>query len=142
MWAASDWDDSRSIPLQALAPLLRLEGPRFFSLQQGRAGDDPALEPWGVERLSPRTRDILQAAAALRELDLVISIDGMPAHLSGTLGRPTWLLLKHDADWRWMQGRDDSPWYPGMRLFRQRTPGDWASVIAAVTQALTQLSPG
>src|SRR5690606_3219921 len=119
VWAASDWDDSRNIPLAMLEPLLRLPGVRLYSLQQGSAADDPALAGLNIERLSHRTREIPAAAAAMRELDLVISIDGMPAHLAATLGRPTWVLLKHEADWRWMDGRDDSPWYPSVRLFRQ-----------------------
>lgn len=138
LWEASGWDDSRSTTLQSLAPLLRVQGARFFSLQQGPAAQDPGLAHSGVVPLSPRTRGIVQAAAAMRELDLVISVDSMPAHLSATLGRPTWLLLKHDADWRWMEGRDDSPWYPGMRLFRQRRPGDWASAIDAAAEALSR----
>jgi hypothetical protein len=69
----------------------------------------------------------------------VISVDGMPAHLAGTLGRPTWLLLKHDADWRWMEDREDTPWYPAMRLFRQARAGDWASPINAVVAALAAM---
>ena len=83
---------------------------------------------------------IAQAAAAMCELDLVISIDGMPAHLAATLGRPTWLLLKHDADWRWMDDGDTTPWYPTMRLFRQRAPGAWDGVIAQVAAALHQVA--
>jgi ADP-heptose:LPS heptosyltransferase len=65
-------------------------------------------------------------------LDLVIAIDGMPAHLAATLGRPTWVMLKHEADWRWMEQREDSPWYPTMRLFRQPRRGDWAAVAQQV----------
>jgi ADP-heptose:LPS heptosyltransferase len=75
----------------------------------------------------------------MRELDLVISVDGMPAHLAATLGRPTWLLLKHESDWRWMDEGRDSPWYPSIRLFRQRRPGDWASVAAEAASALQAL---
>jgi ADP-heptose:LPS heptosyltransferase len=76
----------------------------------------------------------------MRSLDLVISIDSMPAHLAGALGRPTWTLLHHDADWRWMEGRDSTPWYPTMRLFRQPRAGDWRSVIARVGSALARLA--
>ena len=77
-----------------------------------------------------------EAARVMRALDLVISIDSMPAHLAGALGVPVWTLLHADPDWRWMQGRDDSPWYPTMRLFRQDRPGDWQAVIARVADEL------
>lgn len=139
LWAASEWDPSRSVALCALAPLLALEGVRFFSLQQGEPARDPLLQGLDIEVLSPQTGEIAQAAAAMCELDLVISIDGMPAHLAATLGRPTWLLLKHDADWRWMDDGDTTPWYPTMRLFRQRAPGAWDGVIAQVAAALRQV---
>src|SRR4029434_3481048 len=76
--------------------------------------------------------DVLAAARIIRALDLVISVDTMPAHLAGALGVPGWMLLDALADWRWMEGREDSPWYPTMRLFRQDTPGAWESVIARV----------
>jgi hypothetical protein len=136
LWAASEWDGSRSIALEALAPLLRVEGASFLSLQQGTAGDDARIEPLGIVPLSRHTGELRAAAAALLALDLVVCVDSMLAHLAGTLGRPTWLLLKHDADWRWMDRRADSPWYPGMRLFRQPAPGDWHSVMAAAREAL------
>jgi hypothetical protein len=139
LWSASDWDTTRSIPLQLLAPLFAVEGVRFHSLQQGAASTDPLLERLDLERLSPHTADIRMAAAAISAMDLVISIDGMPAHLAGTLGTPTWVLLKHQADWRWMQGREDSPWYPSMRLFRQERDGDWQGVARHVAAALQRL---
>jgi ADP-heptose:LPS heptosyltransferase len=69
-------------------------------------------------------------------MDLVITPDAMPAHLAATLGLPTWVMLEQEADWRWMQSRDDSPWYPTMRLFRQRTPGDWHSVATEIASQL------
>jgi hypothetical protein len=140
LWAASDWDDSRSIPLRALEPLLAVHGARFFSLQQGRAANDPLLQRLPVVSLSGRTREIVAAAAAMLQLDLVITVDGMPAHLAGTLGRPTWTLLKHEADWRWMEARSDTPWYSTMRLFRQPRPGDWQSVVTSAARALS--APG
>lgn len=136
LWASSDWDASRSIPLPTLAPLFALPGLRWFSLQQGAPAADPQLDGLPVVRLSERTQAIADAAVAMCAMDLVISIDGMPAHLAATLGVPTWVLLKHQADWRWMQERADSPWYPGMRLFRQRREGDWAGVVEQVAEAL------
>jgi ADP-heptose:LPS heptosyltransferase len=69
-------------------------------------------------------------------LDLVITVDAMPAHLAGSLGRPTWVLLKHEADWRWMEAREDTPWYPTLRLFRQPRAGDWSGVVQQVAGAL------
>lgn len=141
LWAASDWDATRSVPLQALAPLFALEDVQFFSLQQGEAARDPLLARLDVECLSPHTTQVEHAAAAMAALDLVISVDGMPAHLAGTLGRPTWVMLKHEADWRWMERREDSPWYPGMRLFRQERAGDWGGVaqrMAGVLRGVAQ----
>jgi hypothetical protein len=136
LWAASDWDSTRSVPLPALAPLFALEQVQFYSLQQGAAATDPLLQRLDIECLSPRTAGIGTAAAAMCALDLVISVDGMPAHLAGTLGRPTWVLLKHEADWRWMLEREDTPWYPTLRLFRQPRAGDWAAVGQQVAAAL------
>jgi hypothetical protein len=140
LWAASDWDGTRSVPLPALAPLFALEEVRFFSLQQGEPANDPLLHRLDIERLSPHTCAIEDAAAAMRQMDLVISIDGMPAHLAATLGRPTWILLKHEADWRWMSGRDDSPWYPTVRLFRQPRAGDWSGVAQMVAAQLRRVA--
>jgi hypothetical protein len=140
VWAASDWDTTRSLPLGQLEPLLRVPGVRWFSLQQGAAAEDPLIEHLPLESLSRWTRDIATAAAAMLELDLIVAVDNMVAHLAGTLGRPTWVLLKHEADWRWMDGRCDSPWYPTVRLFRQQREGNWDSVAAQANEALKTLS--
>lgn len=140
LWAASDWDGTRSIPLAALAPLFALEEVQFYSLQQGEAAADPLLQRLDIERLSPRTADIGMAAAAMNQLDLIVAIDGMPAHLAGTLGRPTWVMLKHEADWRWMDEREDTPWYPTMRLFRQPRAGDWSGAARQVAASLRMLA--
>lgn len=142
LWTASEWDASRSIALELLRPLQRVPGTRFFSLQQGEAGDDPLVAQHGIEALSRHTADVVAAAAALLEMDLVITVDNMLAHLAGTLGRPTWLLLKHEADWRWMDGRHDSPWYPSLRLFRQARPGDWQEVVERAAEALLLVAAG
>jgi hypothetical protein len=136
LWAASDWDTTRSVPLAALAPWFALPGVQFFSLQQGRPAQDPLLARLPIECLSPHTTAIEQAAAAMCALDLVITVDAMPAHLAGSLGRPTWVLLKHEADWRWMDTREDTPWYPTLRLFRQPRAGDWSGVVPQVAGAL------
>ena len=94
-----------------------------------------------LDETHPRMFDIsdgglLDAAARVAGLDLVITIDSMPAHLAGALGVRVWTLLLKDADWRWMEDREDSPWYPTMRLFRQRRDGDWAGVVERVRVAL------
>ena len=79
---------------------------------------------------------LLALAATVANLDLVITVDTLAAHLAGALGRPAWLMLQYAADWRWMTGREDSPWYPSLRLFRQSAPGDWPGVVARLRQAL------
>ncbi|HYE40562.1 MAG TPA: hypothetical protein VEB23_11555 [Ramlibacter sp.] len=139
LWSVSDWDQSRSVPLAALRPLLEIDGVRFYSLQQGRAAHDPLLQELGVEVLSPRTATLPMAAAAMHRMDLVITPDGMATHLAGTLARPTWMLLLHDADWRWMEARTDSPWYPSVRLFRQPRSGDWEAPVQQAAEALRAL---
>jgi ADP-heptose:LPS heptosyltransferase len=81
----------------------------------------------------------LDTAAAIMNLDLIITVDTMVAHLAGALGKPVWLLLAFQADWRWMVERDDSPWYPTMRLFRQSRPGDWHEPMERIRRALVPL---
>jgi ADP-heptose:LPS heptosyltransferase len=85
-------------------------------------------------------RDIAAMATQMRTLDLVISVDTMQAHLAGALGTPTWLLLNKQCDWRWMRDRDDTPWYPTMRLFRQTQQDNWDEVIANVASKLLTLT--
>ena len=94
-----------------------------------------------LRRIASRSADIANddlydAARRVAALDLVMTVDSMTAPLAGALGVPVWTLLVKDADWRWMEGRDDSPWYPTMRLFRQGSPGDWSDVVASVKYAL------
>jgi hypothetical protein len=128
VWRAGDWDPQRSIPIDLLDPLFDLPNLTFYSLQRGET--DPrliALE--GVD-------DPLQTARLMLTLDLVISVDTFPAHLAGSLGVPVFTLLPYACDWRWMEGREDSPWYPSMRLFRQPRPGDWEAVVDAVRYAI------
>lgn len=135
-------DADRSLPgLDALAPLGAAAGIRFVSLQKG-AGEDEAAHPPETLRplinLGPQLRDFADTAAVIAQLDLVICVDTAVAHLAGALGKPCWVLLPdYKTDWRWLTGREDSPWYPGvMRLFRQSAAGDWAPVIEAVAAAL------
>ena len=141
IWAASSWDPTRSLRLAHLAPLAAISGRiRFFSLQQGPELKELADAPFPIVSLSEHTGELHEAAAALLQMDLVLAVDGMMAHLAGALGRPAWVLLKHDADWRWMDDRADSPWYPTMRLFRQPAPGAWAPVIGQVAAQLGKLA--
>jgi len=123
-------DNDRSIALERLRPLLEVPGIRWVSLQVGeRAGDVAHLPPGSITDLSSQLTDFAETAAVMVNLDLVISIDTSVAHLAGALGRPVWTLLSFVPDWRWLVEREDSPWYPTMRLFRQPARGDWESVI-------------
>jgi tetratricopeptide (TPR) repeat protein len=130
-------DRKRSLPLAALAPLLALPGSSWFSLQAGDAAAQLATTP-GAQRVIPLPEGtaLVDTAARIAELDLIISVDTAIAHLAGALARPTWLLLPFAPDWRWQLGRDDSPWYPTLRLFRQPRPGDWVAVVERVAAAL------
>jgi hypothetical protein len=130
-WRAGTWEQNRSMPFERVAELLDAASEPWCSLQldQGMRERHPRLATIDVS-------SVVRTAAVISRLDLVITIDSMAAHLSGALGVPTWTLLPHDADWRWMAGRGDSPWYPAMRLFRQRAHGDWRSVIDQVRAAL------
>jgi tetratricopeptide (TPR) repeat protein len=131
-------DHDRSTTLEQFRPLLAVEGVDFYSLQKGPRS--PELEQFSqrsqIQDLSADLHDFGDTAAAIEQLDLVISVDTSVAHLAGALGKPVWVLLSHNADWRWMLDRDDTPWYPTMRLFRQSQRGDWAGVFASVVQEL------
>ncbi|GFO53246.1 hypothetical protein GMSM_02530 [Geomonas sp. Red276] len=141
VWAGSATflnDRYRSLPLAALAPLAGLPGVRLYSLQVGSASQELATVPWGgrVTDLAPALTDFAETAAALANLDLVVTVDTAVAHLAGALGKPVCLLLPFSGDWRWLVERNDSPWYPGMRLYRQSTLGDWEPVIASLVSDL------
>jgi ADP-heptose:LPS heptosyltransferase len=134
-------DRLRSIPAERLTPLLQRRDCEFHAVQTGLTDiDAEQLAQLGVHVHSTDLHDFGETAALMVALDLVISVDSAPAHLAGALARPTWLLLQSNADWRWMRDRTGSPWYPTMRLFRQPTPGDWDSVIAAIVRALDELA--
>ena len=131
---------ARSVPLDLLERLFGLEGVHFFSLQMGPAAAELAARKTRVTSLAPVTGDMADTAAQMAQLDLVISIDTAMAHLAGALARPVWVLLQNLPDWRWLLEREDSPWYPTARLFRQPRPGDWASVIERVKAELLDLA--
>lgn len=129
----------RSIALGTLARLLDMDAAiEWFSLQKGpAAAQREALpNPDRLQDLGPRLADYGDTAAALAQLDLLISVDTSVAHLAGALAVPTWLLLPFNADWRWQLACLDSPWYPTLRLFRQPRLGDWETVIVQVGEAL------
>jgi hypothetical protein len=105
-------------------------------IAEGRGGNRRRGGVVPAARFTDEWRDFADTAALIATLDLAISVDTSVAHLAGALGRPLWLLARFDACWRWLRGRDDSPWYPSARLFRQSIPGDWDGVIARIGSAL------
>lgn len=126
-------DARRSIAVERLAPLLGRAGIAFYSLQYGVA------PPPGVIDLLADVGDFADTAALVANLDLVIAVDSAIAHLAGAQGKPVWLLNRFDSEWRWLRDRDDSPWYPTLRQFRQTAPGDWDTVIARVCAVLGRM---
>jgi hypothetical protein len=143
-WAGSPTnlnDCNRSMNLKFFEPLLGVEGCTFFSLQFGERCQD--ITSLGFERtLKDLEKDLvgfMEPAAAITNMDLVISVDTSVVHLAGALGKPVWTLLPFNPDWRWMLKRSDSPWYSSMKLFRQEKRQDWKGVIERVTSELTTL---
>jgi tetratricopeptide (TPR) repeat protein len=130
-------DLRRSMAPDRLAPLFALSGLRFVSLQQ--AGPKPPADVPMIDFMEEMI-DFADTAALIANLDLVISVDTAVAHLAAALGKPVWLLDRFDACWRWLDGRRDSPWYPSLRLYRQRRPGDWDSVLAEVIHDLRRFA--
>jgi tetratricopeptide (TPR) repeat protein len=140
LWAVNE---RRNIPLSQFAALADLEAD-FYSLQKGVPAESEfaqVLSPdWDgpkIANLSGDLRDFADSAALIEQLDLVISVDTAVAHLAGALAKPVWILNRFDACWRWLLDRDDSPWYPTARLYRQQRPGDWDSLMSSVARDLT-----
>jgi hypothetical protein len=131
-------DHQRSFRLAQLEPLARVEGVRLLSLQKGAGTDQIAQlgERFAVSDLGSQFTDFMDTAAVMRNLDLVITSDSSIAHLAGALGVPIWVAIPVAADWRWLNEREDSPWYPTMRLFRQKRWGDWDEVFARMAGEL------
>jgi hypothetical protein len=136
VWQAGDWNQARCIPFSILAPLAHIAGIKLFILQ---ANADAAGWQQGFG-IHPGEFSLVDYAGVIRGLDLLITADSMPAHLAGALNVPVWTMLHEQSDWRWMDQRADSPWYPAMRLFRQPEGGSWKDVIAEITAALKQLT--
>ena len=135
-------DRWRSMPLACFAPLARLPGAQLISLQKGFGAEQIAKVDFQVLDLSDRLDEVagpfMDTAAVISNLDLVVTADTAIAHLAGALGAPVFLALHFSSDWRWLRDRDDSPWYPTMRIFRQRALGQWLDVFECIAQAIQQ----
>lgn len=133
-------DHNRSMSLHLLAPLLGMDA-EFHCLQKEFRAADLALDPasMGVRLWADQLISFAETAALISKMDLVIAVDTSVAHVAAALGKPVWLMLPYSPDWRWLLGRDDSPWYPGMRLFRQDSGADWAGVVQRLQAAITAI---
>jgi Flp pilus assembly protein TadD len=129
----------KSCPLSAFAPLFELKDIQWVSLQKEVPTSDVPL-PEELHEISDGLNDFSDTAAAIDQLDLVISVDTAVAHLAGALGKPVWLLLSTAGDWRWMVDRKDSPWYPSMHIFRQTEFGDWGSLLGQLVPLVKNIS--
>ncbi len=142
VWSSSAWDITRSLPFHLLHPILEARDDLEFWCMQP---DSPEWNDYCRQRNWPLRRagdySIATFAACMAQMDLVITTDTFAAHIAGALGKPAWVLLKQQADWRWMIERKDSPWYPTLRLFRQPTEGNWNAVIAQLTTELLTWTP-
>jgi hypothetical protein len=132
VWEAGDWDERRSIGWDLVQEFAADLTVNWHILQRG-----PGYAAWNRSfGIDSGSDDILTLARVIAGLDLLITVDSMPAHLAGALGVSTWILLPKPADWRWLEGRTDSPWYPSVRLFRQTRAGEWRPVLEEVKQRL------
>jgi hypothetical protein len=137
-------DAGRSPPLSALAPLLSLPGAHFVALQKTDGLEQLRGSGFADRITAPGEAlgDFLETAHAIAALDLVVSSCTATLHLAATMGVPVYGMLKYDADWRWLNERDASPWYPSLRLFRQHRPGEWAPVVTAIRAELAERMVG
>jgi tetratricopeptide (TPR) repeat protein len=128
----------RSMKLSQFAPLSKVAGVAFYSLQKGAGSEQAIAPPVGMNwiDLVAEIKDLADTAALISHLDLVITVDSAVAHLAGAMGKPVWILTRFAPDWRWMLKREDSPWYPTARLFRQTVPGEWGTVVERVCREL------
>jgi tetratricopeptide (TPR) repeat protein/ADP-heptose:LPS heptosyltransferase len=144
VWAGApiqENDRVRSCALKHFAPLAEIDGVKLYGLQKGKAAAEAhqLSDRLRVVNLAEQCDDFADTAAVIQSLDLVISVDTAVAHLAGAMAKPVWVLLRVGADWRWMLNRQDSPWYPTMRLFRQKTQRDWDTVLHTVAEQLQML---
>jgi Flp pilus assembly protein TadD len=132
---------SRAVPLSTLLPVLQMDGVTCISLQKG----DATRQMWelpadtNLVRAADEPVDFADTAARIRDLDLVIAVDTAVAHLAGAMGKPTWLMLPYASEWRWLRNREDSPWYPTVRIFRQERPGYWGSLVERMVGELSTM---
>jgi tetratricopeptide (TPR) repeat protein len=139
--AAFASDRRRSMSLAQLAPLGRAAGARFFSLQKGEPAAQAAASPFPLTDWSAELGDFADTAALITNLDLVITVDTAVAHLAGALGKPVWIASRFAGCWRWLNGREDSPWYPTARIFHQPAPGAWDAVVERLAAELAVFKP-
>jgi hypothetical protein len=148
VWASGHQDSglrNRTVGLKSFLKLLEIPGVSLYSLQKGPQAK--ALQTLGadilIQNVAEQVEDFADTATALSQLDLLISADTAIVHLAGALGKPTWVLLPFSSEWRWMLAREDSPWYPGTRLFRQETPGCWQETFdRMVTRLKLEINKG
>ena len=140
--AAHRNDRNRSCTLADFAPLAEIDGIQLYGLQKGNGSKqaDMSSDEIIVRNLGEEFEDFTDTAAAIENMDLVVSVDTSVLHLAGAMGKPVWALLPFAPDWRWMLKRQDSPWYPTMRLFRQKSPGCWSDVFDGVKKGLQVLA--
>lgn len=138
VWRSGDWDPRRSLELEQLRSLFTIRGATFYALQANRT----TLEHDARLRAVNGVDRPFSTAQAMRALDIVISVDTMTAHLAAALGVQTWTLLPREPDWRWLRSGETTPWYPTMRLFRQRHAGSWEDVIERVREELQRACSG
>ncbi|HEY9136794.1 MAG TPA: hypothetical protein VIM67_00880 [Terriglobus sp.] len=139
VWAGGEWNPSRSIPFEDIRRILHVKGCEFWNLQGGKAR---SVWPVGLDQLHAAEQceeSIIALTELIAQMDLVITSDTLAAHLAGAQGVPCWVILQHAADWRWMHLRDDSPWYPSIRLFRRGRCEGWAGPVSRVASALHTL---
>jgi len=144
VWAGSpdhQQDAARSIRLEAIMPILRVPEISFVSLQKAVPDQDRSCLDEVSDRMNSNLPlgDFMETASVIAGLDLVITVDTAVAHLAGALGKPVWLLLQNSPDWRWFLNREDTPWYPTMKLFRQPERGNWETPILRVAEKLRQM---
>ncbi len=131
--------DARSRTIDVFAPLAEVPGVKFFSLQVGEASRQTPPKGMDWADYSAELIDFAETAALVQNLDLIVSVDTSIAHLAGALAKPVWVLIPFQSDFRWLLDRTDTPWYPTMRLFRQKSIGDWTDVIQRIARALAEL---
>jgi len=145
VWGGSrnnEIDSHRSIPLSALKPLADAAGVKLFSLQKGPYAEELKQSALPIVDWTADLTDFAETAALIANLDLMITIETSVAHLAGAMGKRVWVRLADPPDWLWMLDRADSPWYPTMRLFRQKRPGDWGDPVGEIVAALANLGLG